>query len=292
MNLKPDSYFEIGSTHDICQDYALSGNINNIAFAIITDGCSESHKKCGEVDFGARVVAYSARDAIYSLFLNGPESLPMDFDKCKSLGTTIRQNTLVNIKPIKERLRLHEMFADSTLVIALTDGKTTYAFIFGDGGIITTYKNGKILYDEMNFTSSAPYYIVYTEDTNRNNGYKSKFGKDPAFHNQYIIEANKEVVVNKRQAPEINEKIYEFSSFMYTDISSITVTSDGIKSYQNLSGAVKDIIAEKMVPRFVSFKSNVGCYSQRRMKTLKKECDVENIAHYDDISTSTILIDG
>jgi hypothetical protein len=287
---KTDTYFEIGSTHDICQDYALAGNIsNNIAFAIVTDGCSESHKMCNEVDFGARVVAYSARDAICSLFELHKE-LPNDIHYMKTVEKSIRQKTLLNIKPIKDRLRLHDMFSDSTLVITLTDGKIAYTFIYGDGGVIVTKKNNTILYNEISFASSAPYYIVYTEDKNRNNGYRISFGSQPVTSREFILEPNKPDIVNSRQTLEFSEKLYDFSSYMFDDFSSIVVTSDGAKSYQKINEASKEIESQKMIRRFTTFKNTNGCYLQRRMKMLKKECETEIVSHYDDVSVAGIIV--
>lgn len=296
-----DHYFEIGSTHEVCQDYAISGVTNGIAYAIITDGCSESHKLCGEVDFGARVVAYAAKDAIHRICERGnPFSFfgaPKEFlDKnptfsIDELGLSIREHTWESVVEIRKRLRLSPMFADSTLVVAITDGEKTYAYIFGDGGIIVAHNDGRLFYNEMHYSSSAPYYMSYIEDKNRAMGYQKEFASAPAFKKLYTFHGTVFSMV-ANQAMEIDSKIYKFSSFEFSDVKTITVTSDGIKSYQKISEGTKEIDAGVMVPKFVSYKGTVGSFVQRRMKALKKDCEKDIISHYDDISVSSIVIDN
>ena len=63
-----DSFFAIGSTHKINQDYAWGGMPNTHwseysmsaprAIAIVSDGCSSSK----DTDFGSRLLAQSAKD--------------------------------------------------------------------------------------------------------------------------------------------------------------------------------------------------------------------------------------
>lgn len=61
--MKTDSCYFIGKDHRICEDYAISGVKNNIAYAIVSDGCSASL----DVDFGSRVLALSARETLQTL---------------------------------------------------------------------------------------------------------------------------------------------------------------------------------------------------------------------------------
>jgi hypothetical protein len=101
-----DSYFEIGNTHEVCQDYALSGKLNdNLYYAIITDGCSQSHKECGEVDLGARVVAYAARDALFQYFNKETELIDNrgNGSHFASMRGTIYQDVLRKIRAVLEK---------------------------------------------------------------------------------------------------------------------------------------------------------------------------------------------
>lgn len=298
--MKTDSYFEIGSTHDICQDYALAGNINeHIAFAIVTDGCTQSHKICGQVDLGARVVAYAAREVLFELFKNVKQLFndKTNENSVTSFNETVRHvlriQTFNKYNEIRKTLNLNPMFSDCTLVVAITDGKITYTYMYGDGGIIVKLKSGETIYDDISYLSSAPYYLAYSHEKDRDNAYQIAYGASPVIHTRYTIPHNDDILsakVEHEQAKSIDVGIYEFSSFTYTDISYIALTSDGIKSYQSMEGATTDIPPIQMAPKFVGFKNTNGSFVQRRMKALKKENDLAKISHYDDVSVASIVI--
>ena len=290
-----DSYFEIGNTHEVCQDYALSGKLNdNLSYAIITDGCSQSHKECGEVDLGARVVAYAARDALFQFFNKETELIDNrgNGSHFASMRGTISQHVLRKIKDIRYSLQLNEIYSDSTLIVAISDSKLAYVFMFGDGGVIIKTKGDEIIYDEVSYLSSAPYYISY-DNKERENLYIKEFGNSPVIHSRYMIPFNgdiESVKVSHNQAKEINYSIYDFSSFIYNDFSSISITSDGIKSFQSLESENKEVEAIKMAKRFVDFKSKSQVFLKRRMLMIKKENANSKITHYDDISVASILV--
>lgn len=300
--MKTDSYFEIGSTHDICQDYALSGKINdNLSYAIITDGCSESHKLCGELDFGSRVIAHLAKNAL--LKFKDCEKLTCHQTLNQELffeyfGCVVKDVVVNSIDSVRKILGLHELYADATILFAISDGVRVFVYMFGDGGVITVKKDGEIEYNEISYSSSAPYYLSYLNDKGRNNSYRQFCGESPVLHSQYIIpfDGDMENIRShtkifshntSNESKVINEDVYKFSSFKFENIASVTVVSDGIKSFLENG---KNIDAIKIVPQFVNFKNTNGCFVKRRLQFLKKENDKNNIVHYDDISSATIII--
>ena len=55
--MKIDSAFQIGKTHDICEDFALTGTKNSIVpYTIVSDGCSSSPL----TDVGSRILSFAA----------------------------------------------------------------------------------------------------------------------------------------------------------------------------------------------------------------------------------------
>src|SRR6185295_20387035 len=54
--MNADSTFMIGTTHSVCQDYALANNASNASNVIVTDGCSTSP----DTDIGARLLVRAA----------------------------------------------------------------------------------------------------------------------------------------------------------------------------------------------------------------------------------------
>lgn len=286
--MKTDSIFEIGSSHDICQDFALTGTVNEkIYFAIVADGCTESHKHSGEVDFGARVLAYAAREALRYMFARIPD-LKTAQECLPDFNSNLREKILDATKEIGSLLNLSELFSDATLVIAITDGKIALTLTYGDGGVIVYKRNGDIIYREVSFLSSAPYYLSYLRNKGRNDGYRIQFGASPAVITTYQING---VSGESRQANEvhntIDEGLYDHTAAIFDDFLSISVTSDGIKSYDKLG---ETIPSQELVKKFISFKNQNAGFLQRRFNFLKKEHKEQNITHYDDISVATILL--
>jgi hypothetical protein len=56
-----DSFFEQGSTHEVCEDYALHGP----AFVIIADGCSNGKGPRVDTDWGSRLICKAAQQCLY-----------------------------------------------------------------------------------------------------------------------------------------------------------------------------------------------------------------------------------
>lgn len=286
--MKTDSYFEIGSSHDVCQDFALTGKINDkIYFAIVADGCTESHKQSGEADFGARILSYSAREALRDM-LGNLTDLKQIQSTIPSFNKNLRAKILQSTKTIGDLLKLSELFADATLAIIITDGNLANTFIYGDGGIIVYKRNGDIIYKEVTFLSSAPYYLMYTMNKNRNDGYRIQFGASPAVITTYEIHGVDGCV---RQANEvfntIDETIYDHTATTFDDFLSISVTSDGIKSYDKLGTPIP---STDLAKKFIAFKNSNPGFLQRRFNFLKKEHKEENVTHYDDVSVATVIL--
>ena len=67
MQFFTDEYFHIGRAHlgngQPCQDYALSGQTEETAWAIISDGCSSG----GKTDIGARLITLTTAKALKNI---------------------------------------------------------------------------------------------------------------------------------------------------------------------------------------------------------------------------------
>jgi hypothetical protein len=74
------------------------------------------------------------------------------------------------------------------------------------------------------------------------------------------------------------------------DIESITICSDGIKTYYHKDSNEKKIDESFIIPKMLDYKNTKGEFVNRRMLRLKKEMHENNIMHSDDISCSTIIL--
>lgn len=291
--MNTDSFFQIGSTHEVCQDYAISGNINqHISYAIITDGCSQSQANCGQADLGARVIAYGAKDAITDIYGQATEIkvTDKDHDEFKKINAIIRNKVIDSIVMIGKLLKLSKLYADCTLLIVVSDGKKTNIFVYGDGGVAVRYNDESVLYRNVVFSSGAPYYLSYANDTERNVAYKIQFGGSPVCINSHAF--NPELKWHKHDKRECiaNEGLHDMASFSIEDARTVSVFSDGIGSFDRNSEAdgIKHLLDLDVLMEYISYKNKTGEFVKRRMKRMMQTFVAEGVSHYDDISVATI----
>lgn len=128
--MSTDKFFTIGKTHNVCQDYALSGEHNGISYAIVSDGCSSSP----DTDFGARFLAKSCEQQI----LRGH-----NFNG---------ERIIYEASGIARQIGLPETCLDATLICAIKDNNDAIKiYMHGDGVILGKYCDGSIHYDNTIF---------------------------------------------------------------------------------------------------------------------------------------------
>jgi len=264
--MNSDSYYEIGYSHTVCQDYAINGDNGVLKYAIISDGCSSSKNS----DIGARLLAHLFKQ--YQLI---PENIIMNLQQLSNM------TDIIQINP---------EFLDSTLLIAFMSDKKTTVNIFGDGGFYVKFKDGHFEYYLVDFDQNAPLYISYFLHDTYQNYYKY-------FPNQKISL----IKVSGKDWNEATTEVEDLTSFKNTDlfkrlmfnfenVSFISVFSDGVRSFtmQDDNGLIVPVNDLSIVSRFNSYKSFQGQFVQRRMNKINKENKKLKISHYDDISIATI----
>lgn len=265
--MNTDCTFQIGSEHQCCEDYAISSIFGNLAYAIVCDGCSASP----DVDFGARVLAMSAKKILLKMMDEGDMHEPPNlFGAC----SIIAANRIFEIFPY-----LHSQALDATLNAAwVYDNKLT-AVMYGDGIFIHKKKDDYDAY-LVQLENGAPDYLSYMLDKDRMREYERMC-------------PNNKVTYKKTRITDISSSLSNpFNPFIIQcpvekgDI--IAVISDGMNSFRNQddsSIAWYDIINE-----FTGFKSMEGEFVQRRLNAFKRKCLKESIHHYDDISIAAIHV--
>lgn len=278
--MNEDCYFEIGHSHTICEDYALTGKINDdISYAIVCDGCSSSNT----VDVGARILAHSAKEYLCSRY-KGHKEIPTDLD-AYGVGLSI----ITRASPHMAVLMLPYTALDATLLINICWGTQVLTLFYGDGGML--FKSGdKICYKEVEFPSGAPFYLSYLLEPDREEAYKAKFDL------KAII---KYYNVNDDTLEEADEKNIEniSTSDFYNGISGVSdfdgwasIMSDGIKTYQTTDkfGIKQDQLLLSSLQQISGYKGFKGKFVERRMKRMRQNCEKDGVTHYDDISVATI----
>ena len=289
-----DHYLEIGSTHDDCQDFTVSGMINqNLAFAILSDGCSASHDLCREVDFGARIICYAAKKQLMEQFKN-VSALTGPFTDADVHGYLTKASGVAEEQ--RKFFGLHPNSIDATLLIMVSDGNRHNVIMYGDGAII--YRQGKEMHlNLVDFESGAPFYPSYSLSASRMQAYQNEFGKSDVVLHKTII--GEDGAVTKRDL-KLQGSFTNFfhlqTNFSFEgDIPFVALTSDGVKSFQKPHPDYPEIIqnldAETMLPQMFGYKNFVGQFVKRRMNVLKKEAAKIKMAHYDDVSVAAIAME-
>ena len=122
--MNTDCYFGIGSTHKICQDYAIAAN----GLIIVSDGCSTVVHS----DFGSRLLTKAAEDHVYrgyrdDLMLHGVIRTAEVF--CKSLSLPVEA-------------------LSATLLIGKIENNCFSILCVGDGVIAAQHRSGELfIYD-------------------------------------------------------------------------------------------------------------------------------------------------
>lgn len=285
-----DHYFEIGSSHEMCEDYAISGILGHtIAYAIVSDGCSSSP----EVDVGARLLCHAAREFLRISFSYSQKiGFNQGDQKFWEFNSALGNYAISSANLIAKQLALSSNSLDCTLLVAIADYDVVNVFVYGDGGYIIRRFDDTVVHTKLQYLCGAPYYLSYLINGERNAAYNKEYG---------------ESIVNKQTAwfapdpmqpcDEISDhgcvfemahNIYDVMamSFQNTDVKSITLVTDGIESYRNDNKDLMD--SSKMVRDFVSYKTIKGKFVRRRMNRIKKNCLKTGRDHFDDIAVASI----
>lgn len=269
-----DSFFTIGSTHKVCQDYVLHSNKEDKPYVILSDGCSTAT----DSDFGSRLLCKSLEPLIYN----------KDYNIHSLLDGVIR-----NAHTLSRALNLHDDSLSATLVFAKVIENNFKAFAVGDCVIAAKHKNGTLYFVEYEFVSGAPYYLRY-EINNIKNGYFKEFGKEVKRHS-YWMRSDKngfeisDVVIESFDFKEI---FFE-ETFSMEDYEFISIMSDGARSFQKtvISSTTKQnvpVLPEESTREILAFKGYFGEFVQRRCQKAFKQFKDQGIHNYDDFSIGVI----
>ena len=294
-----DYYYEIGSSHKICQDYATAGTVktlykdgiyvkDDLTYAIVCDGCSMTGDSI-QIDTGARLAALSAITSLKNYDIarktlhNGEEPVPVKFIEIleEDAGNTLGDFYLSN------------RYFDSTVWLAVTGEKILKIYSIGDGGFFIKRKNTNIVqFTTVEYESGAPLYLSYLLRKSDLKLYMDQFGDKDVKVKTYWIDIDSQKIVDfsfySHKAKD-NSKYFQ-KSWVYDveNIECVGVFSDGIHSFMKDKNPVS---FEKIASEFASFKNYNGKFVDRRLANgLSKKCKQEGIVHYDDISCAVIRL--
>ncbi len=280
MQLFTDEYFHIGCAHlgngQPCQDYALSGQAKETAWAIISDGCSSG----GKTDIGARLITLTTAKALKNIAKTTDDQdefsvVEVEEERQKALA---KLQTELEISP-------RDMLATCLYIFVTPQGAKMQ--IAGDGVMAVKYHNGEIVLRNFEWAKNMPYYPIYQ------NGLLGQFiqahGNDqdekclreqrwfvdqagdfyPCFEKNYSIRTG------------IQGLTITFSPKELEKIAFLAVFSDGVTQ-------VEGIATPEVVKRLLAFKNQTGVFAKRRMIRFIKNTQKTGRGPIDDISMAVI----
>lgn len=273
--MSADYYFRMGSTHSICQDYALAGESNGIMWAALSDGCSGVPKPeqpgSPYTDFGSRFLVTSA---IRNMGEIADGNIP--FTKI-----------ITDADAIRRQASLPSDSLDATLLVVTEKNGIINIVHTGDGLIAYRKRTGEVYYSKRTFAGGMPAYLNYQIKTIATNEYLKQ---SPTWNS--IVGEKQDNIYNEIVIEFANESVtssYSQMQFDKSEIDLVLLFSDGIDSFVDCNnnpiptGQILNNILDlpKMVGQFVTRSCNFF---------LQKHCKTVGWKHIDDFSCAGIFI--
>ena len=280
MQFFTDEYFHIGRAHlgngQPCQDYALSGQIKESAWAIISDGCSGG----GKTDIGARLIALTTAKAIKNI-------LETPTGKRGEIFPAVEKERQKALAKLQTELDISLLDMLATCLYLLATPKKVVMHIAGDGVMAVKYRNGEIVLRNFEWAKNMPYYPIYQ------NGLLEQFiqahGNDQdekhLKEQRWFIDQSGDFYLCFEQNHSIRIGVQgltiAFSPEEMAKIAFLAVFSDGVTQVDGVS-------TPEVVRRLLSFKNLAGVFAKRRMIRFIKNAQKNGRGPIDDISMAVI----
>lgn len=294
MSVYLDSFYKIGSTHETCEDYALTGAYRGMSYAIVCDGCSSFDG----VDVGARILAFIARGALHSFYDSG-HFTDANYATMKDTISDIKAFLLKEMDEIYKRLSSSKDILSTTLLIAVhIEGGISFFLGWGDGYFIEKDVTDTVIH-KVEFETNAPFYLNYlltdpdTMATEEINYFIHSKGKK-AVATEYLstLGSDIEVVREERSQPT------NYHFFKMVDCSKgpkhLIVGSDGLGSFstgenRKLTPYRRDIDS---IMDIIAYRKSKNNFSEKAFERYLDSIKEDKAHHYDDVSTATIMVGG
>lgn len=258
-----DSFFRMGSTHHVCQDYAAAGEANGLAYAALSDGCSSSP----DTDFGARFMVQSFRKDVGW----DPNAYTL---ACRA--ARMAENTGLSIRCL-----------DATLLMVMMGDLHAEIWRSGDGVVAWRRRDGTCYFNQIAFGQNAPRYLSYQLS---------------AEHERQHRELSPMVTVRVGVRPvgaakwDVSSQAYPIGALSplecwYLDRHEhdlALVFSDGVESFLDATSA--PVSLEAVLDELLAFKGLQGQFVARRCGRFLKACADRGWTHSDDLSVAGIYL--
>ncbi len=259
-----DSHYAIGKGHLTCQDYALNGQ-DPVPFAVIADGCSSSK----DSDMGARLLSLAAKEYLSDHFSR--TSAPPSYRKMGLM-------TALKAQASGRALGIDDRALDATLLMAFVAGERGFAYVFGDGFVITRDRAGCWRTLRFEYSHNAPFYPSYLCTPARLCEYRS------------FSRGQKKRVrdTDKRSQGDFDCRSKSVLVFAAHDIDLLAVVSDGLDSFVNRSDKIR-IRAEDMATEILTSNTRSPGFIKRRTRRGLRNLAAKRVFPADDLSVGALV---
>lgn len=158
--MKTGSFFEIGKSHNVCEDYAM--HTDNAV--VCSDGCSNGHGSPIDSDWGSRILSHLSLKYLHILQAEGDHKQEF-IQKVISHGAAVCDTLSKNMNCLT-----------ATLLMAYEKGDLIKTLRVGDGIIGAKYKDGSISFSIIDYNKNAPFYPIYAASPKTINDFFKNFG--------------------------------------------------------------------------------------------------------------------
>lgn len=257
-----DSTFRIGSTHGVCQDYAL----HNDKFGIISDGCSSSP----DTDFGSRI---AARTLALHLTSHPNDTRLLDF-------------VALDMRRMADALALPYTSLDATLGYVIG----TQGYLYGDGNLIARYSNGHTILLTVDFEGNYPQYLSYDLEPKRMETFKLLQNRKRITRSLF----DQDFALLSTEAEYNDDALVHEDFSCYEDggkLEFVAVTSDGLQSFIQKNGlSYISVPVPEVLKQLTAFKLYTEGFLRRRMNVFSKFCTQNEWSHTDDLSVAVVSL--
>lgn len=281
-----DYFFRMGSTHAICQDYALAGEACGIQYALLADGCSgvplPGQPGSPHTDWGARFLVRAARLRLDEL-ARGTFASEAIIHHCASLARVADLSTLC---------------LDATLLAAVATEKGDFiTYQTGDGVIAGRRRDGSLFYRSLSFGNGMPFYLSYLltarhleqyldPDAREDRGLRD-VGTVQVIENRWNPSDGWQPSMPGEQARLSRADVLWRDHFSREEYEVVVLLSDGVESF--LTREQQVVPLETVLEHLLDFKGYVGQFIVRRAtRFLEKVCAENGWRHTDDFAIAGI----
>ncbi len=277
--MNSDSFFVIGTGHDVCQDYVAHHNNGVKSYVVLADGCSGSK----DSDVGARVLVKT-----HELYI--PRMGIMDFNEFARRSPDIYSKVIEEAESNAKALELDAMALDATL-LSIISNKTGEFMVtcYGDGVVALGRHDGVIEVYSVSYRDGYPNYLSYQLSPER----KARFDEKTS----NFREMTYELIDENDTLKQVYRSGAIFDTYLGTKKKYcwVAVISDGVQSFvqKNItetSVTTEPVPSHEVIREMFAFKNFNGTFVKRRVKRFLELCKERGWTHYDDLYVGVVYL--